>query len=224
MCGIVCVSCLSPAYPARCHPLGQLILLSVSRQIGEGGYAFVYLAKELPTAGRPIASAEAVAIKKVISTLYAHVVDRELLYAPIFAVKSEKDINRSVYLCGAGKGLCKDRKMPAWDARLCHLQLTTLSYAHHQFPALQIIAASGDKLADAKREIEVLKSLSHPNCLPLLEHAIDNGNSTGSLAYNVLLVFPAYQVINRCSIVSIRQHNVDIYHRTVVRFKRRCVQ
>lgn len=81
----------------------QLMLLSVSRQIGEGGYAFVYLAKELPTAGRPIASAEAVAIKKVISTLYAHVVDRELLYAPIFAVKSEKDINRSVYLCGAVK-------------------------------------------------------------------------------------------------------------------------
>lgn len=34
-------------------------------QLGEGGYAFVYLAKELPTAERPYAADDAVAIKKV---------------------------------------------------------------------------------------------------------------------------------------------------------------
>lgn len=59
---------------------------------------------------------------------------------------------------------------------------------------LQIIAASGDSLAAAKKEIEVLKSLSHPNCCPLLNHATNLCSHHGSLAYNVLLVFPAYEV------------------------------
>jgi hypothetical protein len=59
---------------------------------------------------------------------------------------------------------------------------------------LQIIAASGEKLSAARKEIEVLRALSHAHCLPLLEHAINPCNSSSSLAYNVLLVFPAYEV------------------------------
>lgn len=51
-----------------CIPL-QLInrLLNDCCQLGEGGYAFVYLAKELNTAEAPLASQDAVAIKKVIT-------------------------------------------------------------------------------------------------------------------------------------------------------------
>jgi hypothetical protein len=58
----------------------------------------------------------------------------------------------------------------------------------------QIIAASGEKLSAARKEIEVLRALSHAHCLHLLDHAISPGSSSSSLAYNVLLVFPAYEV------------------------------
>jgi hypothetical protein len=44
----------------------SLLLLDVRiAQLGEGGYAFVYLAKELPTSERPSAASDGVAIKKV---------------------------------------------------------------------------------------------------------------------------------------------------------------
>ncbi|WIA39603.1 hypothetical protein OEZ86_005687 [Tetradesmus obliquus] len=92
----------------------------VIKQLGEGGYAFVYLAKELPTSERPSAPSDAVAIKK-------------------------------------------------------------------------IIAASGEKLSAARKEVEVLRALSHVHCLHLLDHAINPCSSSSSLAYNVLLVFPAYE-------------------------------
>lgn len=36
-------------------------------QLGEGGYAFVYLAKPVPAAGTESAGAEPVAVKKVIT-------------------------------------------------------------------------------------------------------------------------------------------------------------
>jgi hypothetical protein len=62
---------------------------------------------------------------------------------------------------------------------------------------LQIIAASGEKLSAARKEVEVLRALSHVHCLHLLDHAINPCSSSSSLAYNVLLVFPAYEV--RCS-------------------------
>ncbi|WIA19338.1 hypothetical protein OEZ85_003970 [Tetradesmus obliquus] len=92
----------------------------VIKQLGEGGYAFVYLAKELPTSERPSAPSDAVAIKK-------------------------------------------------------------------------IIAASGEKLSAARKEVEVLRALSHVHCLHLLDHAINPCSSSSSLAYSVLLVFPAYE-------------------------------
>ncbi|KAF6249724.1 kinase-like domain-containing protein [Scenedesmus sp. NREL 46B-D3] len=92
----------------------------VIKQLGEGGYAFVYLAKELPTSERPSAASDAVAIKK-------------------------------------------------------------------------IIAASGEKLSAAKKEVEVLLALAHAHCLHLLDHAIHPSSSSSSLAYNVLLVFPAFE-------------------------------
>lgn len=60
---------------------------------------------------------------------------------------------------------------------------------------LQILAATKEKLSEAKCEVEVLQALSHVNCLPLLAHSITQSNSAAAgRAYEVLLVFPAYQV------------------------------
>lgn len=103
------------------HPLLLLLL----QQIGEGGYAFVYLAKPLPAAGCSPSTDPPVAVKK-------------------------------------------------------------------------ILASSSEKLAEAKREIQVLQALSHVNCLPLLAHAINPSSSAAAgRAYDVLLVFPAYPVCAR---------------------------
>lgn len=66
---------------------------------------------------------------------------------------------------------------------------------------LQILAGTKEKLSEAKREIEVLQSLSHINCLPLLGHAINASTSAAAgRAFEVLLVFPVYQVCchNHC--------------------------
>jgi hypothetical protein len=61
--------------------------------------------------------------------------------------------------------------------------------------AAQILAATKEKLSDAKREVAVLQSLSHVNCLPLLAHSITPTSSAAAgRGYEVLLVFPAYQV------------------------------
>jgi hypothetical protein len=57
--------CRSPASPDNisCHAV--FAAARCTNQLGEGGYAFVYLAKELPTSERPSAASDAVAIKKV---------------------------------------------------------------------------------------------------------------------------------------------------------------
>lgn len=40
----------------------------------------------------------------------------------------------------------------------------------------------------------MLQSLSHVNCVPLLGHSIQQSSSAAGRTYEVLLVFPAYQV------------------------------
>lgn len=45
----------------------------------------------------------------------------------------------------------------------------------------------------------MLRALSHVHCLHLLDHAINPCSSSSSLAYNVLLVFPAYEVRTHCT-------------------------
>lgn len=74
----------------------------------------------------------------------------------------------------------------------------------------QLLAGSAEKLAEAQREVAVLRALSHVNCLPLLGHAINASNSSGSgtnrtaaHCHEVLLVFPAYKV--RCGTAMVRQ-------------------
>jgi hypothetical protein len=49
----------------------------------------------------------------------------------------------------------------------------------------------------------VLRALSHAHCLQLLDHAINPCSNSSSLAYNVLLVFPAYEVRQRTSMVAV---------------------
>eukprot|EP00775_Hariotina_reticulata_P010618 gene10618-10776_t len=82
------------------------------------------------------------------------------------------------------------------DGRLNELPTAERPFAEADAPIAikKILAASGEKLREAKREVEVLKQLSHINCLPLLDHAIhQNGQNNSTLSYTVLLVFPAYQ-------------------------------
>lgn len=58
----------------------------------------------------------------------------------------------------------------------------------------KILAGSAEQLASAKSEVSVLQALSHVNCLPLLAHSITQSSSAAAgRAYEVLLVFPAYQ-------------------------------
>jgi serine/threonine protein kinase len=70
----------------------------------------------------------------------------------------------------------------------------------------QINAASGDRLQQAKREIATMRALSHPNCLPLLDHAVcagragaaasggaGGGGRTPHEGCTVLLLFPAFE-------------------------------
>jgi hypothetical protein len=43
--------------------------------------------------------------------------------------------------------------------------------------------------------VQVLQTLSHVNCLPLLAHSTTQSSSAAAgRAYEVLLVFPAYEV------------------------------
>jgi hypothetical protein len=63
---------------------------------------------------------------------------------------------------------------------------------------LQILAGSAEQLSAAKNEVSVLQALSHVNCLSLLAHSITQSSSAAAgRAYEVLLVFPAYQVTTR---------------------------
>jgi hypothetical protein len=73
----------------------------------------------------------------------------------------------------------------------CHTAAVLLPYCC--CCTAQILAGSSEKLSEAKREVQVLQALSHVNCLPLLAHSISQSAAAGG-AYEVLLVFPAYQV------------------------------
>jgi hypothetical protein len=75
------------------------------------------------------------------------------------------------------------------------------------FPPQKINAASGERLAEARREIATMRALSHPSCLPLLDHAIctpggpgggsgaggGSGPGGGGGGAAVLLLFPAFE-------------------------------
>ncbi|KAI8472757.1 MAG: hypothetical protein J3K34DRAFT_412989, partial [Monoraphidium minutum] len=71
----------------------------IIKQLGEGGYAFVYLVREVATAQQPLVEDVPLALKRVN-------------------------------------------------------------------------ASSRDRLAAAKREVATMRALAHPNCLPLLDHAV----------------------------------------------------
>eukprot|EP00877_Chromochloris_zofingiensis_P009930 jgi/Chrzof1/5190/Cz15g15140.t1 len=92
----------------------------VLKQLGEGGYAFVYLVREVPTAHSSLVEPDVYALKKVI-------------------------------------------------------------------------AATGEQLTNAKREIEFMQLFRHPNLLPLLQHAVLPLQSDSGLAYIIYMLTPAYQ-------------------------------
>ena len=89
--------------------------------------------------------------------------------------------------------------------------------ADDHYALKKIAAASRERLADARREVEAMKALGaprgHPNCLPLLDHAVvapgagggaggggggagvggGGGSGSGSGAPVVYLLFPCYE-------------------------------
>jgi hypothetical protein len=80
---------------------------------------------------------------------------------------------------------------------------------------LQILAATGEKLAEARREIEVLSKLSHRNCLKLLESSIAPGRTDAGACYTVLMLFPAFEVsksIGQCQLVVVLGNAVQLGH------------
>ena len=72
-----------------------------------------------------------------------------------------------------------------------------MAACNHPHLLLQILAATGEKLTEARREIEVLSKLSHRSCLKLLDSSISPGRTDAGSCYTVLMLFPAFEVCKR---------------------------
>jgi hypothetical protein len=59
---------------------------------------------------------------------------------------------------------------------------------------VQVLAASGERLTEAKREVEVMSRLRHPHCLNLLDSDIVPSKGNAGFGYIAYLLFPAYTV------------------------------
>ena len=59
---------------------------------------------------------------------------------------------------------------------------------------LQILAASSDQLAEARREISVMSKVDHDNVLPLLASAVVASTREGVPQHTVYMLYPLYEV------------------------------
>ena len=57
----------------------------------------------------------------------------------------------------------------------------------------KVLAVSSEQLAAAQREISVMAQLHHPNLLPVLTHAVVQGQKEGRLLQLVYMLFPVYE-------------------------------
>jgi hypothetical protein len=146
--------------------------VNARRTLGEGGYAFVYLAHEVPTASSPLVEGGRFAIKKVCT------------------------------LGGRpGKPAAPTAAAGQLGAAPHHQSASISTHSSRSPPRLpmQLVASTAERLTDAKREIEVLQKLHHPNLLQLLDSAITTAGSKerSSLECHVHMLFPAYEVSGR---------------------------
>ena len=59
---------------------------------------------------------------------------------------------------------------------------------------VQVLASTAEQLALARQEMAVMRSLQHPNLLPLLAHSITQQRHEGAALQVVYMLFPLYEV------------------------------
>eukprot|EP00891_Asterochloris_glomerata_P009358 jgi/Astpho2/9358/e_gw1.00142.26.1_t len=74
-----------------------------------------------------------------------------------------------------------------------------------QFALKKVLASTAEQLALARQEMAVMRSLQHPNLLPLLAHSITQQRHEGAALQVVYMLFPLYEDGSLMDLVS-RQH------------------